>query len=385
MSDPNADFARIKAWASRTVPFYREGVFPVITKRTLRIAGARMLSSGRRGKPTHTGGSTGEPITVWHDWQYRVRAIRDTILVGRLNGKEPFEREVKLWGSEADVYNGKPNLVERAMCAAFSRTLMPSFRMSDLTQYQYICDISRVKPVMIWAYVDSIYMLAKKINRWSLQVHQPTVIMCTAGTMHGFMRDEIERAFPLSRVVNQYGCREVSCIASQTRQHSTHLWVLRHTNRVELVDNNDAPITKLGVPGRVVVTNLINRAMPIIRYDTGDIAEAASIEDGQVLYLRSVLGRTNSHLIGKDGSEIHGEYVTHLFYGASWCRRFRVTQTSKTTVLIEYEAPLPPLHTERQRIESGLREVIDCVVEWRRCDVIPPLPSGKYEFVRRTF
>lgn len=44
--------------------------------------------------------------------------------------------------------------------------------------------------------------------------------------------------------------------------------------RVEILeDDRDEPITEVGRPGRLVVTNLIRRLMPILRYPSGDRAE----------------------------------------------------------------------------------------------------------------
>ncbi len=61
---------------------------------------------------------------------------------------------------------------------------------------------------------------------------------------------------------------------------------------VELVDDvTGEPITELGVPGRVVVTNLFRTLMPILRYPTGDRAEWVDLERGRFrLVGRSVEG-----------------------------------------------------------------------------------------------
>lgn len=61
---------------------------------------------------------------------------------------------------------------------------------------------------------------------------------------------------------------------------------------VELVDDTTGePITELGVPGRVVVTNLFRTLMPILRYPTGDRAEWVDLERGRFrLVGRSVEG-----------------------------------------------------------------------------------------------
>ena len=46
-------------------------------------------------------------------------------------------------------------------------------------------------------------------------------------------------------------------------------------------DETGEPVTGVGVPGRVIVTNLFRTLMPIIRYPAGDRAEWVDVERGR--------------------------------------------------------------------------------------------------------
>lgn len=73
------------------------------------------------------------------------------------------------------------------------------------------------------------------------------------------------------RIIDRYSSEEFGYIALQCPVHD-HLHVCSPSLVVEVVDE-DGNACDVGVPGRVLVTSLHNFAMPLIRYDIGDIAE----------------------------------------------------------------------------------------------------------------
>ena len=73
------------------------------------------------------------------------------------------------------------------------------------------------------------------------------------------------------RIIDRYSSEEFGYIALQCPVHD-HLHVSSPSLIVEIVDD-EGKACGVGVPGRVLVTSLHNFAMPLIRYDIGDIAE----------------------------------------------------------------------------------------------------------------
>ena len=73
------------------------------------------------------------------------------------------------------------------------------------------------------------------------------------------------------RIIDRYSSEEFGYIALQCPVHN-HLHICSPSLIVEVVDE-DGKACDVGVPGRVLVTSLHNFAMPLIRYDIGDIAE----------------------------------------------------------------------------------------------------------------
>lgn len=81
---------------------------------------------------------------------------------------------------------------------------------------------------------------------------------------------ELAREVFGARVVDRYSSDECGWIALQCPRHA-HYHVMSATALVEIVDDDGRPCAE-GEAGRVLVTTLHGYAMPLIRYEVGDIA-----------------------------------------------------------------------------------------------------------------
>ena len=84
------------------------------------------------------------------------------------------------------------------------------------------------------------------------------------------MRRHITRSFG-APVRQNYGLNEIGLVAVRCEAGRYHV----HTEHchVEILDESGQPVAP-GTTGRIIVTALANTAMPLLRYDTGDLAEA---------------------------------------------------------------------------------------------------------------
>ncbi len=390
----------------RTVPYYQRvfresGLYdhgtilpdrlhrvPVLTKELIREHRDELVvNQGPGTYRNRSGGSTGMPIEIIQDRDYYARMVADTLLFALLNGKRPGQCEIKLWGNEQDILEGTRGVKEHIINLLFNRHFCNSFRMSDADMESCLHRINRLRPVQIWTYVDSIYELSRHAIAKSMHMYSPPLITCTAGTLYPELRSTIQHAFPGSRIINQYGSREVGQIACQVND-DPGLFVFRHSNHVELVDPGTwQPIHDPGQPGRLLVTCLNNRSMPLVRYDIGDTAEHAG--GTECRYLVKLHGRENTHFLTATGEIVHGEYFTHIFYELDQVSRFQVLQKSTDLIEVLYVTTtgsrLPDPQAEL--ITAKIRAVMgnDMRVVFARRESIAPLQSGKYQFVRREF
>lgn len=104
-------------------------------------------------------------------------------------------------------------------------------------------------------------------------------------------------------VVDCYSTEEFGYVALQCPDVPENYHIMAETLIVEIIDDDGQP-AGIGENGRVVVTDLHNFAMPLIRYATGDHATAGGpCACGRGLpTLRRVLGRTRNMIVKPDGT-----------------------------------------------------------------------------------
>jgi phenylacetate-CoA ligase len=103
------------------------------------------------------------------------------------------------------------------------------------------------------------------------------------------------------RIIDRYSSEEFGYIALQCPVHD-HMHVCSPSLVVEVVDD-EGNACDIGVPGRVLVTSLHNFAMPLIRYDIGDIAEFGEPCDAGIIWpvLKQVNGRDRDSITLPNG------------------------------------------------------------------------------------
>jgi phenylacetate-CoA ligase len=261
----------------------------------------------------------------------------------------------------------------------FNAFLMTSEKMRSYLEY-----LNRHPPKLIIAYVQSIYELAQFAEIEHIDVTPQEAVMTSAGTLYPFMREKIEMVFQC-KVFNRYGSREAGDIACECHAH-TGLHVFPWGNYVEIVDDLGYPVPN-GVEGNILVTNLNNFAMPLIRYSIGDrgvlsLPEQCSCgRQGQIL--ERVSGRNVDVFRKRDGTLVDGEYFTHLLYYKDWVQKFQVVQKDYSSVLFKIQKTVNDYQSwELEEIKVKTRVVMgeDCVVNFDFVDEILPSPSGKYSY-----
>ena len=162
-------------------------------------------------------------------------------------------------------------------------------------------------------------------------------IVSSAETLWPHQREVIEDAFGV-RIFNRYGTREVGHIGSECDQHNGfHLSVDRLVVEVVDDDNRACPV---GVEGRLLVTDLDNYGMPLIRYEIGDrgvMAGSNNCDCGRRLpRLERVEGRTMDVVRTPDGRALGGTFWTLLLKSRPGLWQIQVVQKELQGVTVNY-------------------------------------------------
>ncbi len=358
---------------------------PILTKSTIRARFEALKSNDldrRRWRVNTSGGSTGEPARFIQDDEHVARSSALALAHARWVGHEIGEPEVRLWGSEREVLHGTLGWRKRAANALTRTTFFNAFRMVPEDMRRFAADLRRIRPKIIVAYAQALYELAGFFEAGAIVVPPLTAAITSAGTLHDFMRHRIQRVFQCP-VYNRYGSREVGMIAAE-RPGVEDMWVPPWNTIVEIVDEAGRPVPA-GRDGEILVTSLINYAMPLVRYRIGDrgaLAPGEAARGGQRVI--RLLGRNVDAFRCRDGTLVDGEYFTHLLYFRDWVEKFQFIQTSYDEVVLrivsraDHRAVRAELDEMASHTKVALGPSATLRVEW--VDEIPPAPSGKYRY-----
>jgi phenylacetate-CoA ligase len=139
--------------------------------------------------------------------------------------------------------------------------------------------------------------------------------------------------------VDIYSAQEVGYIALQCPRFE-HYHVQAENLLVEILDEQDNSCEP-GQIGRVIVSSLHNFAMPLIRYDIGDYAEAgAQCACGRRLpVLKRILGRVRNMLTLPDGRRRWPSFPSSAWSHVAPITQLQMVQKSRDAILLRVLAP----------------------------------------------
>ncbi len=185
-------------------------------------------------------------------------------------------------------------------------------------------------------------------------------------------------------IADAYSANEVGYMALQCPEHEV-LHVQSEGVVLEIL-REDGQACEAGEVGRVVVTPLHNFAMPLIRYELGDYAEAGGpCPCGRGLpVIARVLGRVRNMLRLPDGREVWPLIGEPSYSAIPAIRQYQMVQTS----FQDLEMKLVVRHPLTPEDEAKLRNVIltrlghRFEIAFSYHDEIPRGPGGKFEDFR---
>jgi phenylacetate-CoA ligase len=370
--------------ACTTTEFYSQydwksglSTFPICNKNTVRENFEKLIStdfSKDKLIPIVTSGSTGTPFKVYHDQRKKNRNSADTLYFAGLAGFRPGHRlaYLKIWAKEK-------------MASPFhywQQNMMPIdvIHLNDLQIQSLIESMEKNKSSYgILGYVSALelvcrYLERKRNNKVAANVMS---IITMSESLNEYVRIKMHQYFGCN-VYSRYSNLENGIIAQQVPGSDHRFLINSASYYVEILKlNEDTPVSA-GEAGRIVVTDLFNFALPMIRYDTGDIGTLSkSTNDSGTLFFESIEGRKLDMLYDTNGNIIS----SYIMYKNMWqytdIMQYQLIQKDKKKYVLKVNAE-PGFSREKQMVEEFLTYIgkdADFSVEY--VDEIPLLNSGK--------
>lgn len=356
---------------------------PILTKDPVRNEQASFISSPYKGKRLSsfkTGGSTGVPVEVLKD-SHAVELINATALrVFRWTGWDIGDPVGMIWGNPPVSTTAKEKLRDLLIGPEI---YLDTMSLTEASMSDFVTLWKKTRPTLLRGHSHSIYIFASFCRANAITSVRPKAIISSSMMLLPTERRVIEAAFDC-KVTDLYGCEEVGLIACECEAHSG-MHMDMENNYVELVDSNGRDVAA-GEDGAIVVTNLISKAMPLVRYKMGDVAsiQQRSCSCGRTLPLmNNVSGRVADFLVRRDGSVVAGvslvERTLTKFPGIA---QMQIVQENLDVVTLRLVRDIGyGTDTEKGLIaefKNSVGEHNEIRIEF--IDHIPQEPSGKFRF-----
>tara|TARA_B100000945_G_C20402387_1_gene608061 strand:- start:425 stop:1735 length:1311 start_codon:yes stop_codon:yes gene_type:complete len=276
---------------------------PILTKKDFQSDKDYLVSKHYQNKNIYTSstsGYSGTPILI-----YKNKFAHSMTWANVLYHYNNYE--LKLRSKQARFY-GIPLsqhkfYYEKLKDLLFNRDRFSIFDLSDDKMELFLNLFKNKKYTYIYGYANSLYTFSQfLLNKGIILNHLCPSLKCCISTsemLNPKMRKAMKQAFgPNVNIINEYGASELGIIAFE---YDNQLLISEQNIFVEVDYSNDAF-------GKILVTDLFNQAMPIIRYDIGDLGSLSTIfyKGRERKVLSTLMGRTNDLIKLKNGRRIAG-------------------------------------------------------------------------------
>lgn len=331
-----------------------------------------------------TGGTTGTPLVIYqdetadpHDDAYRFRQwswagyrFGDRLLIMR----DDFVGREDRWG----------NTVKWDYITATNALVLSTFHLNEESMPEFVALIKDFRPHYIEALPSAIGMVAMHMQRHGSTGIRPRAIFCESETISSWQRELIESQFAC-KVFSAYGHSERAVDAVECEYHQGY-HVSMEFGIVEIVDGSGQPVTEEGQSGIAVCTGLDTFAMPMIRYDTGDVVRYTCRPCGcgrELSLITDIEGRLQEFIVTADDELIPVASLHIRTPSYNNVEQFQFMQERKGELVLKIVPTASYCQEDTLRILDELRTQFHhkIKIEPEFVDSIPRTRRGKHRFL----
>ncbi|WP_346243615.1 hypothetical protein MKZ19_19880 [Shouchella clausii] len=378
--------------ASQSTKFYNDyknikdlKQMPVVNKNIIRSQQADFLSNLYNKDKLiwmTTSGSTGEPFTCYQNKEKKKRVNAEVIFFNGLAGYNVGRKLIHLRSL---------NLVNKK--SKFNQ-LLQNENLIDVNQLnkedieKYIREMQRISKSSsstLLGYASTYDAFAMYFNKHGMSKAKGCKIngiISTSEILFNETRETISKAFNCNSY-SRYANMENGVLAQDTPNQPNTFIINEANYYIEILDMTTDEPAREGEVGRIVVTDLYNYAMPMIRYDTGDIGSLTMCRVGNVekKAITDFGGRKIDIVFDVNGSIISPHKISVSFWSFSELKQFQFVQEASDS----YKVLLVPYNefNREKELKNTLKEIVgeNAKIEIEIVSSIPSLKSGKYKYI----
>lgn len=380
--------ANILAHARRTTVFYKdmpEGAalsdFPIVNKDTYRANYDAFLSSEyvneKGSRVMSTSGSTGTPLSIVQNRSKVQYDTADGIFFGAM---ADYYIGMKMGFIRVWVHNVRKS---RLRLLAENMIMVDSSDLGDESLGKMLQLFRKKRVKCLIGYASALSEISRYVERNRVDTSGFAIrsIIPISEGMPSVVRKKLENQFGCP--VQQWYSNEENGIMGIQGRHSDSYYIDSENFYLEILKIDSDEAAEPGELGRVVITDLRNLAMPIIRYDNGDLAVFEKVEkDGRFkLFLKEVYGRRSDTIFDTAGNALTPFVITNNLWDVEGVLQYRFIQETVNTYTLELNGDRDVINEEDilGRILPYFGEGAEIQVVY--VDEIPVLSSGKRKYI----
>jgi len=350
--------------------------FPIIDKNIIKKYYDKFISINYKNKALHsmsTSGSTGTPFTIYQDMNKRKRVLAEIIYFGELCGYNLGDRNayLRVWTNK-----NKKNFFD----AWKQNLIMIDISKLDKSNLKKIRDIiikdKKLKCILGYATsldIISRYLLEQGDNPNMFNVK---IVISGAEVLSEKTRMNLKKVFGCD-VVSRYSNQENGILAQELIDKNYFI-INNASYYFEFLKLNSDEEANPGELCRGVLTDLYNYAMPMIRYDTGDLAIVEEHHKyGKVI--TSIEGRKVDFIYTTNGNMLSPYVVINNMWDFDKIKQYQLIQENKCDYTLKLNGA-KGIYKDSEILDvfkSLLGENANINIE--HVEGIPLLKSGKFQ------
>jgi phenylacetate-CoA ligase len=356
---------------------------PILTKKLIRDNTDRLISRLYKKENlimAKTGGSTGKSLRIYFDKQCEEVRNAAAIRSDRWADWDLGIKRAAIWGSPPVAKTIK----QKIRSALLNRLIyLDTMNLNEKSMNDFVDMYRKYNPSVIFGHSHSIFIFTKFVRDHKIEDILPRGIISTSMMLMPHEREFIESVFKC-KVTDRYGCEEVGLIACECEKHEGMHLNIDHLY-VEFIKEDGSPALA-GESGAIVVTELVNRGMPLIRYrieDVGILTDRRCSCGRGLPLMEKVVGRVADFLIREDGSLVAGvSLVEKTLTAIKGIEQLQIVQEEINKISLN-------IVTDENYDEISHKMLVDellgvfgnnVVLQINNSDRIPQEKSGKYRF-----
>ena len=318
-----------------------------------------------------TSGSTGIPLQIYRSPFERSVQIAKWLRVLFLNGYCMRDKVMSLT-SPSRLKEGRTILHK---CGLLRRLavdyLLPPKDMVDI--------FHKYNPDILYGNRSHLDLMALESKRQNQPLDGLKLLVGGAEVIHESCRQLYRKQFGVE-LIEFYGSVEMGIMAFETIKHDG-LHLCEDLTIFEFLDKEEKPVLA-GESGRVIVTNLVDKVMPFIRYDQGDLAVFEYTEEEAhdlAPRITKIIGREDDYAVLPDNTRrpFHDFYEVLDKYDKIF--QFRIVQRSRSLFQVMIVADSFYLQSIRDDLIYELQKRFPPTVSFqiKQVDGLKPEANGK--------